>query len=298
MAFHPEEGLVFIPALSTGALAQVYADADVFAYRKTGWNTGISFQLGNLPNDEAMLKGLKAMLKGQLIAWDPVKQEARWTVEHPYFWNAGVLATAGGLVFQGAAEGKFRAYSAKDGKELWSYDTGNGVVAAPSTFEVAGEQYVALMVGYGGAGPLSAAAFLPDRPRLPGRLMVFKLGGKATAPAHDIPERLPIDLTNVSSVADAKTGQQHFNDHCLVCHGANASGAYLPDLKRSLILRDAGSWASVVLDGSLAQNGMVSFKDYLSAEQAEAIRAYVISEARLQLQRDQAAAAGAVQSGG
>ena len=72
-----------------------------------------------------------------------------------------------------------------DGTKLWSYKTDNGVIAAPSTYEIDGEQYVALMVGYGGAGALSAPALLPERPRLPGRLMVFKLGGTAKAPPYE-----------------------------------------------------------------------------------------------------------------
>ncbi len=65
--------------------------------------------LATLPDEAATRAAMKATLKGQLVAWDPVKQEARWTVEHPYYWNAGVLATAGGLVFQGDAEGRLAA---------------------------------------------------------------------------------------------------------------------------------------------------------------------------------------------
>ena len=84
----------------------------------------------------------KAMLKGQLVAWDPVAQKARWTVDHPYFWNAGVLSTAGGLVFQGSAEGFFSAYDAASGKKLWSYETGNGVIAAPRSRSVSARSFM------------------------------------------------------------------------------------------------------------------------------------------------------------
>ena len=295
MAFNPGEGLVYIPAMS---VPSAYGQDPKFAYRDGTWNTGTDFLLAALPNDEAQRAAVKSMLKGLLIAWDPVKQEARWTVEHPYFWNAGILATAGGLVFQGAAEGRFRAYAAATGKELWSVETGNGIIAAPSTYEIKGEQYVAVMVGYGGAAPLAAGAFLPDRPRLPGRLMVFKIGGKATAPAYDVPEKAPIDLAGVASKGDAQAGFAHFMRNCQVCHGPNASGTYLPDLRRSAMIKDAESWKSVVLDGALAQNGMVSFAPYLNAKEAEDIRAYVITEAQRQQKLDQAGLGGAAAKAG
>jgi PQQ-dependent dehydrogenase (methanol/ethanol family) len=294
MAFNAKEGLVYIPAM---AIPSAYGNVAKFGYRDGTWNTGTDFLLAALPDDEAQRAGLKAMLKGMLIAWDPVKQEARWTVEHPFFWNAGILSTAGGLVFQGAAEGKFRAYGAATGKELWSTDTTNGVIAPPSTYEIDGEQYVALMVGYGGAAPLAAGAFLPDRPRLPGRLLVFKLGGKATAPAYDIPAKLPIDLAGVTSKGDAKAGFAAFMENCQVCHGANASGAYLPDLRRSPTIKDEAAFNAVVVDGALAQNGMASFAKYVSPKQVEDVRAYLITEAKRQQALDSAAAGGGAKAG-
>src|SRR3546814_10534666 len=52
----------------------------------------------------------------QLIAWDPVKQKPVWTQDYVTVWNGGTLATAGGLVFQGTADGRFVAYAADTGK--------------------------------------------------------------------------------------------------------------------------------------------------------------------------------------
>jgi mono/diheme cytochrome c family protein len=290
MAFNPNEGLVFIPVTTEGALAQVFADDPAFRYRDGAWNTAINFNLGDLPNDEAQRVALKAMLRGRLVAWDPVARKPRWSVELPSFWNAGVLATAGGLVFQGAAEGALHAYDATDGKRLWSYETTNGIIAAPMTYALDGEQYVAVMVGYGGAGALSAAAFLPDRPRLPGRIMVFKLGATAQASPYVIPPKPAIDLTGVSSRGNVAAGRSAFNANCLVCHSANASGGYLPDLRRSANLADAGAFRSIVIDGALAANGMIGFERYLDAAQAENIRAFLITEARRQQGIDAAAA--------
>lgn len=277
MAFNPQTGLVYIPAQ---VVPFAYVNDANYRHEPGAWNIGTDFLANALPDDAAQLAGLKAMVKGQLIAWDPVAQKARWTVEHPFFWNAGVLTTAGGLVFQGAAEGVFSAYDAATGAKLWSYETVNGVIAPPSTYEIDGEQYVALMVGYGGAGALSSPALLPDRSRLPGRLLVFKLGGKATTPAYDLPEVEPLDLTGVSSRGNATAGFSSYQQYCQVCHGSNASGRFLPDLKRSQMLLSADNWSSVVLDGAQAPRGMASFSRFLSPAEAENIRAYVLTEAR------------------
>jgi quinohemoprotein ethanol dehydrogenase len=225
-------------------------------------------------------KQTAASYKGFLIAWDPVAQKAVWQVEHPWFWNAGVLSTGGGLVFQGAAEGQFYAYDAANGKQLWAYPTGNGVIAAPMTYEIKGEQYVALMVGAGGGGQVSAPSLLPTRPRLPGRLLVFKVGGTAKAPPFNIAEPPPLDLTGVSTTGDKVHGYVVFNGNCQVCHGANATGSWLPDLKRSPMIVNADNFNSVVIEGVRAHNGMISFARFLTKQDVEDARAFLISQAK------------------
>jgi mono/diheme cytochrome c family protein len=279
--------LVYIPA-HTAPFA--YTNVKDFKYRPGGWNPGTDILANALPDDAAQIKAIKAMYKGQLIAWDPVAGKARWTVEHPFFWNGGILSTAGGLVFQGAGEGDFVAYEAATGKKLWSLDTGNGIVAAPSTYELDGQQYVALMVGYGGAGPTSASIMLKDRPRLAGRLMVFKLGGKATAKPYVIPEIPALDLTQVTTGSgDAKNGFALYHENCQVCHGPSVSGTYLPDLRKSQMITTAENFKSVVLEGARKANGMASFARFLNAADAEDLRAYILKEAH-NAQADAAAA--------
>ncbi len=277
MAFDPAEGLVYVPAMD---VPFVYGNDGNFAIREGAWNIGISPDLNGLPDEPAKRAALKAMLKGKLVAWDPAKQEARWTVDHPSFWNAGILATAGGLVFQGTAEGRFAAYSAKDGTKVWSYEAGNGIIAAPASYAVDGEQYVAVMVGQGGAMALVTSWALPDRPRLPGRLLVFKLGGTATVAPYPTPVPVSIDLAGVTSTGDAAAGMAAYNLNCLVCHSANASGRYLPDLKTSPTILSPEAFKSVVIDGARTAKGMVSFSKFLNAEQVESVRAYILSEAR------------------
>jgi PQQ-dependent dehydrogenase (methanol/ethanol family) len=278
MAFNPKTGLVYIP---TNVTPFAYTDDKGFSYKAGAWNVGVDFLVNALPTDAATLKAVTAMVKGQLVAWDPVQQKAVWTVDHPYFWNAGVLSTGGGLVFQGAAQGEFAAYDAAAGKKLWSYDTGNGVIAAPMTYELDGEQYLAVMVGVGGGGQISAPGSMPQRPRLPGRLLVFKVGGKVQAPAFPKPAQPELDLAAIQpSKGDAKHGFAVFHQNCQVCHGPNASGAWLPDLKASPMLQTADNWKGVVIDGASAPRGMASFARFLTPKDAEDARAYVIEEAK------------------
>ena len=277
MAFSPKTGLVYIPTQSTPF---AYADDKAFAYRAGAWNPGTDFLANALPTDQAQLAALMAMIKGSLVAWDPVAQKEVWRVEHPHFWNAGVLSTAGGLVFQGAAQGEFSAYDAAKGAKLWTAKTGNGVIAAPMTYAIGKDQYVAIMVGAGGGGQISAPGLMPQRPRLAGRLLVYKLGGKAVAPAYPETPRPQLDLTGISSTGDVKRGFALYHQNCQVCHGPNATGAWLPNLRTSGTLTDQGTWKAVLIDGALAPRGMASFKRFISEKEAEDLRAYVISEAK------------------
>jgi mono/diheme cytochrome c family protein len=154
------------------------------------------------------------------------------------------------------------------------------VIAAPMTYEVNGEQYVALMVGSGGGGQVSAPSLLPTRPRLPGRLLVFKIGGTAKAPPFVLPAQPTIDLTDVKTTGDARRGYQIFNNNCQVCHGANATGSWLPDLKRSPMIATPADFNSVVMEGVRAHNGMVSFSRFLKPQDVEDVRAFLISQGK------------------
>ena len=71
-----------------------------------------------------------------------------WQVKTPQPMIGGIMATAGGLVFTGEGNGWFRAYDAKDGTVLWSFQAGAGVNAPPSSYTVDGKQFV--VVGAGG----------------------------------------------------------------------------------------------------------------------------------------------------
>jgi alcohol dehydrogenase (cytochrome c)/quinohemoprotein ethanol dehydrogenase len=187
-------------------------------------------------------------------------------------------------VFQGTTGSEFNAYDAGSGKKLWSFAAQTGVVAPPVTYTVDGEQYVAVLAGWGGAYALSVdGALIADKApvRNISRLLVFKLGGKAKLPPEPELAALPLDPPpSKASPEMIAVGQAKYGRYCAVCHAPGAVGStVLPDLRRAGSLESAQAWSAVVADGLLKDNGMASFKGSLSKDEIEAIRAYVIHRA-------------------
>lgn len=280
MAFNPDVQLAYIPAQE---IPQAYSTDPRFSEDPTKWNTGADFAAGVPPLVTSdVMKFLRSGLKGRLIAWDPVANAPRWTVEHDGPWNGGVLSTAGGIVFQGKLNGDFVAYDAATGDALWSHDVKSGAASGPGTFEIDGEQYVTITTGWGSAFAL-AAGFAFDQKVGPaiGKVVTFKLGANGEIEAPYVPE---IDRTPQAdpfgTEAQLADGLVHYARNCTVCHGPFAvSSGVLPDLRWSYYTESAEAWKAVVIDGDLQSAGMVSFADVLSEEDAEAIRAYVLQQA-------------------
>ncbi|WP_299194721.1 PQQ-dependent dehydrogenase, methanol/ethanol family [uncultured Erythrobacter sp.] len=282
MAFHPGEGLVYIPAFEAAMVYEPEADWKPDTAR--GFNVGFNLGAGDLPADMGFRREVYGTVKGKLMAWDPVAQEARWTVEFAGPWNGGLLTTGGGLVFQGNSGSEFAAYNAADGEKLWSFAAQTGIVAPPITYTVNGEQYVAVLAGWGGAYAITADGALVDHQgpvRNVSRLLVFKLGGGEELPAERELTAIPLDPPPSRASADTiALGGTKYARYCAVCHGPGAVGStVLPDLRRSGTLGNAGAWSAVVNDGILKDNGMVNFADSLSREEIEAVRGYVIHRA-------------------
>ncbi|MBT8427004.1 MAG: PQQ-dependent dehydrogenase, methanol/ethanol family [Erythrobacter sp.] len=282
MAYHPGENLVYIPAFEAAML--YVPEANWKPDRARGFNIGFDIGAGDLPPDLGMRREIQGTIKGMLVAWDPVAQEPRWTVEHPGPWNGGLLATGGGLVFQGNSGSEFSAYDAKDGSKLWGFPAQTGIVAPPMTYTVNGEQYVAVLAGWGGAFAITADGELIDQMkpvRNISRLLVFKLGGEAQLP--DEPDFTLAPLDPPLSRASAETielGREKYARYCAVCHAPAAVGSTeLPDLRRSGALENRTAWLQIVHGGALKDNGMASFAQSLSEDEIDAIRQYVIKRA-------------------
>jgi quinohemoprotein ethanol dehydrogenase len=279
MAYNPDLRLAYIPAQE---LPQAYVVDPLGTDQPAKWNTGVNFAAG-VPAEftPAIRAMVRPTLKGRLIAWDPIANEQRWSYEHNNAWNGGVLSTAGGLVFQGQLEGQFSAFDAATGEKLWSQDVKSGAASGPGTYMIDGEQYVTITTGWGSAYALSAG-FGYDKAVSPtvGKVVTFKLGADLEIPEVEMP---PIDMTpkaeRFGDEAMLAEGLVHFSRNCMVCHGPFAiSSGVLPDLRWSEISGDKEIWYDVVHEGTLAGNGMVAFDDVLSADDMEAIRAYVIAQ--------------------
>lgn len=284
MAYDAKQKLVFIPAQIT---AYPYIPAAGWKPSKIGFNVGMDTAANAMPADNAVREAARKATKGVLIAWDPVAQKERWRVTLGGPWNGGVLATAGGLVFQGNAMGNFVAYDSAKGTELWSFPAQTGVVAAPMTYSIDGQQYVAVLAGWGGAWPITAGVLsdMSGPVRNISRLLVFKLGGKAKLPDMPPADTLPLDPPALTAAADVvAAGAVQFGRYCSVCHGdaaiqASGRGGIIPDLRYSGTLTSAENWQMIVHGGALKDNGMVSFAPVMDKPQIDSIRHYVISRA-------------------
>lgn len=237
--------------------------------------------------------------EGRLIAWDPVNQSERWSVEQEIATNGGVLSTAGNLVFQGQGNGEFAAYTADNGKKVWSIDTGSAIESIPVTYSVNGEQYVLLPVGWGSGSRLFAPAWTMATPRSkrgPSRLLAFKLGGGVPFPTPpDIVPPVPKPPTQTADAARIKEGEKLYRTfYCDGCHSPNldGSGAWvlngaIPDLRYAPAdVHD--DWYAIVLGGTHWDKGMPGFLNppkfafptlSMTPQQADAIHAYVIDGA-------------------
>jgi quinohemoprotein ethanol dehydrogenase len=273
MAYSPMTGLVYIPAMET-LYTYSRTAAEKPAFVQGIWN------LWERTDSPAATDDFP--IRGHLAAWDPISQREVWRIQYDYAWNGGVLATAGNLVFQGTTDGRFAAYRADDGKLLWQMPVQTGIIAAPVTYLMDGDQYIAVNAGWGGTWSLVGG----QRPALDhlmatDRLLVFKIGGtgqlpQAAPPMASLPE--PPALT-----ADPETVRQGgmlYHKICYVCHGVAAvSGGNVADL-RYLTPDKHEHFNDIVLGGIYSDLGMAGFADVLTAQDAEALHAYIIKRAR------------------
>lgn len=169
MAYSQDTGLFYVPANEWGM--EIWNEP--IAYKKGAAYLGAGFTIRTI-NDDYI---------GALRAIDPKSGKIVWEYRNIAPLWGGVLATRGGLVFTGTPEGYLKAFDAKSGKELWKFQTGTGVVAPPVTWEAGGEQYVAVVTGWGGAVPLwgGDVASKVNYLNQGGSVWVFKLFDTKTA---------------------------------------------------------------------------------------------------------------------
>ena len=134
MSYNPKTGLVYIPTMNLCMDLEGIQEE----YKRGQFYLGVNFDLDK-PGPGGYLGGLKA--------WDPVAQKEVWFIKDDLPFNGGTMTTTTGLVFAGDIRGTFRAHDAKTGKELWKFNTGSGISAAPISYTLDGKQYVAVTSG-------------------------------------------------------------------------------------------------------------------------------------------------------
>jgi len=296
MSYSQQTHLVYIPVLDVPVVwidmphnggTVKYIDGTFTVNGITADDTYDAADLKRLYGPVPDLKAIQATrhvkpVRELLRAWDPVTQKTVW--EHQTSsgirgFDGGVMSTAGSLVFQGRGSGELWVYEAVTGNVLKVIDTGSHIMAAPMTYSVRGEQYVAVQVGYGGAGftmgpiPPSSAALRYENTN---RIIAFRLGGgqvPTPAPRIEEPFARPPMQTATRSQIDA--GEIKFVQECSRCHVMGPS--ITPDLRK---LNDGmrSAFKNIVLKGMLAPAGMERFDDLLSEAEVDDIYAYLIEQ--------------------
>ena len=288
MSYDPKQKLVFIPTMEIAAVHRVkktFEETGLYKMLPETVNTGTEFNLFDTVPDMSDGDNIPP-ITGELIAFDPLTGETRWSVKHKQFWNGGPLTTAGGLVFQGNASGFLEAYNAKNGKLVWSKNVYTGIMAPPVTYMIDEEQYISILAGDGGASNFLGDNFGIWEGQLAsikygnyGKLLTFKLNGKSKIEALEekdlsIPEQPIIN----ASLEDIKAGQDIYANYCAICHGSGVHGKTISDL-RYMSKETHEYFNEIVLNGMLEENGMKGFSDILNEKNAFEVYSYIVDVA-------------------
>jgi len=266
-AFSPKTGLIYIPTWEN------YSPMVPQQMPKEGPPPLIAF--GGRFDRETLKPHNKQANDGWLQAWDPVARKVVWETPKGPRATSGVLATAGNLVFMGNSNGnQLSAYNATMGEQLWNFDAQTAVYAAPITYELDGEQYIAASVGGTGGRDYYAPSYA--------RMLVFRIGGTAKLPpktSYTPPELNPPPSTAAPEVV--ARGGELYGEHCSMCHGAEAvqMRSSFPNLTLTPFLHSQEGFDQVVLNGARVERGMANYSDKLTAKDSAAIREYIIARA-------------------
>ncbi|MGB6355350.1 MAG: PQQ-dependent dehydrogenase, methanol/ethanol family [Steroidobacteraceae bacterium] len=293
MAFDPRRGLTFIPVIESGNVLVETSDRRAGlvegqfttpAFPPEGYDPASMQHLyGVLPAFAQLSRSVKTntATRGYLRAWSVAEHRTVWEVQTATSWDGGVLATGGGLVFQGDANGNLNAYSADSGERLASIALGSSLMAAPIAYRANGAEYIAIVAGYGGGAVITGVPLDPAsaayRYGNEGRIIALKIGGAAPPlpplwkdPPVPQPPARPTDKAQIDA------GEVLYNRFCSRCHVFGRG--ILPDLRR-LDPATHAIFEAIVLGGAYGPKGMGRFDDVLTPADAQALHAYLIDQA-------------------
>jgi PQQ-dependent dehydrogenase (methanol/ethanol family) len=263
LAFDPRNKLLFIPAMT---MPERYERTASGEYR---------YDYSHGSQNESERSSF-----AELVAWDPLTQSEVWRQRHELPLNGGALHTAGGLVFQGTAEGYLNAYDAASGEQLGAFAAGGAIRAAPSTVVADGVQYI--VVPAGAPSSSTASSGLTDysstkQSRSRPRLLAYVLGGDAPTPAwadkltfrKPAVDRYPPEVAAMGEAIYEGAG-------CVACHGfgGQSVGGAAADLRVRLPANLA--YLKAVLGGAFEPR-MPAVP--LDDDSTEALYAYLVNTA-------------------
>lgn len=281
MSYNHETGLVYIPtakqsepfvrtksANDPGALGGGF-NANVSLNNKLYWPAEMD------ANPEAPIPMTQS---GRLVAWNPVTQEEAWGIDQVGIYNGGLLSTSTGLLMQGDAQGMFSIRDASNGDVLRQFDLRSGIVGSPITYLVDGEQYITILVGWGGY----MAKLHKHVPRIhQGTIYTFKLNGDGA-----FPEKLPPHEQPLTTIRDGAGPEQIgngfnvFSRFCISCHGLPGTGhTSTPDLARSTnsIFEN---YNEIIIKGTLKELGMPAMEGLITEDEITDLKSYIFYSAK------------------
>ena len=220
---------------------------------------------------------------GVVSAVDVASGGIRWSAALPYPAQGGALITASGLIFTSDLGGTIYAFEVATGRELWKIDTGSSIVAPLSTFAIAGEQYVSILVGQPG---IQKTANLP--PAHGSYVLAYKLG-VAQSVTNGVEGQIPMasippssssaNIVGIGTVPytpeQVVRGKAVYSAQCASCHGDRLQGISAPALAGASFAKSHLNVSQirsvVVTQMPLSAPGSLSPDDYAS------VMAYTLS---------------------
>ena len=295
-SYNPQTGLYYAAVQEQGNLLFTTPGDKPYVRKTVTHDAGLAYANDLLNMLDAFPPPVKAAIEASpeferikngpigsfLRAYDPITGAYKWSVPTSSWQDrAGVMTTAGGLVFNGDVLGQFNAYDVDTGDLLKTIKTGTAIIAAPMSYEINGDQYIVVTAGWGGGGwPYVPRDSAPYNYSNRGRMLAFRLDGaevelpEALPPLEVAPEP-PAQAAGITEQNIAH-GKMLYFGHCILCHASQQrTGA--ADLRR-MAPETHGLFDRILLEGLYVSAGMPRWDDIFSKDDVRDIHAYLIDE--------------------